>query len=215
MTSLEDNSTIPHDLIPLTGNHSITLPALFAPDPSTARRVLEFFTANIRNLHTRKAYDKAAGEFAAWCEAKAISHLRDVQPVHVAAYVEELQQRIAAPSVKVQLTGIRMLFDWLVVGHVMPMNPAAAVRGPKHSVKKAKTPVLTAEEARTLLDAINTSTIVGLRDRALICAHDLHLRARGRRDREDARRRRLTCRVAASGYRVTAERYRYRFEHGP
>jgi len=62
---------MPHDLIPLTGNNSLTLPALFAPDPSTARRVLEFFSANIRNPHTRKAYGKAAGEFAAWCEEKA------------------------------------------------------------------------------------------------------------------------------------------------
>ena len=49
-----------------------------------------------------------------------------MQPVHVAAYVEDLQRRIAAPSVKVQLADVRMLFDWLVVGQVMPMNPAAA-----------------------------------------------------------------------------------------
>jgi len=144
------------------------LPALFSPDAGTARRVLEFFTVNIRNPHTRKAYGKAAGEFAAWCETHGIAHLRDVQPVHVAAYVEELLQRIAAPSVKLQLAGIRMLFDWLLVGQIMPMNPASAVRGPKHSVKKGKTPVLTADEARELLDAIDTSTIVGLRDRALI-----------------------------------------------
>jgi hypothetical protein len=87
---------MPHDLIPLAGSNSLTLPALFAPDPSTARRVLEFFTANIRNPRTRKTYGDAAGEFAAWCEGKAISHLRDVQPFHVAAYVEELQQLIAS-----------------------------------------------------------------------------------------------------------------------
>ena len=61
-----------------------------------------------------------------------------------------------------------MLFDWLVVGQVMPMNPASSVRGPRHSVKKGKTPVLAAEEARALLDAIDVSTLPGLRDRALI-----------------------------------------------
>jgi integrase/recombinase XerD len=61
-----------------------------------------------------------------------------------------------------------MLFDWLVVGHVMDVNPAHAVRGPKHVVKKGKTPVLTADEARVLLDSIDTSTVMGLRDRALI-----------------------------------------------
>jgi site-specific recombinase XerD len=146
----------------------ITLPVLFAPDAPTAKRVFEFFTANIRNPNTRKAYAKAAADFAAWCEARDLDQLRDVQPVHVAAYVEDLQQRVAAPSVKLQLAAIRMLFDWLVVGQVMPSNPASVVRGPKHSVKKGKTPVLTADEARTLLESIDTSSVVGLRDRALI-----------------------------------------------
>ena len=146
----------------------LTLPALFAPDAATAKRVLEFFTANIRNPNTRKAYARAAGDFAIWCEAKGLDHLRDVQPVHVAAYIEELQQRIAAPSVKLQLAAIRMLFDWLVIGQIVPTNPASVVRGPKHVVKKGKTPVLSAEEARALLDTIDTSKLVGLRDRALV-----------------------------------------------
>lgn len=61
-----------------------------------------------------------------------------------------------------------MLFDWLVVGQIIPMNPASSVRGPKHIVKRGKTPVLSAEDARKLLDSIDTSTLVGLRDRALI-----------------------------------------------
>ena len=61
-----------------------------------------------------------------------------------------------------------MLFDWLVVGQVMPMNPASSVRGPRHSVRKGKTPVLAAVEARALLDAIDVSTLSGLRDRALV-----------------------------------------------
>lgn len=152
--------------IQITG--TITLPALFSPDHKTAKRVIEFFTANIRNSNTRKAYAKAAGDFAIWCEANGLDHLRYVQPVHIAAYIEELQQRIAAPSVKLQLAAIRMLFDWLVLGQIVPTNPASVVRGPKHSVKKGKTPVLSADEARALLDAIDTNKLVGLRDRALV-----------------------------------------------
>ena len=89
-------------------------------------------------------------------------------PVHVAAYIEGLQKKIAAPSVKLQLAAIRMLFDWLVVGQVVPVNPASSVRGPKHVVKKGKTPVLSAEEARVLIDSIDTDSLAGLRDRALI-----------------------------------------------
>lgn len=144
------------------------LPALFAPTPDAGKRFVEFFTANIRNPNTRRAYARAAVEFAAWCAAAGLTELQDIEPVHVAAYVETLQQRLAAPSVKQHLAAIRMLFDWLVVGQIIATNPASVVRGPKHSVKKGKTPVLTAEETRTLLDSIDTGTLIGLRDRALI-----------------------------------------------
>jgi site-specific recombinase XerD len=144
------------------------LPALFAPDTAAGKRFVEFFTANIRNPNTRKAYGRAAAEFATWCEQNGLHELRDIEPVHVAAYVETLQTRLAAPSVKLHLAGIRVLFDWLVVGQIIAVNPASAVRGPKHSVKKGKTPVLTAEEARALLDTIAPSSAVALRDRALI-----------------------------------------------
>jgi site-specific recombinase XerD len=101
---------------------------------------------------------------------------------HVAAFVKELQTEFAAPTVKQHLAALRMLFDWLVTGHVLEVNPAHAVRGPKYVVRKGKTPVLTAEEARELLDSIETvrSTagedgeteeqpdLAGLRDRASI-----------------------------------------------
>lgn len=144
------------------------LPALFAPDAKTAERVLEFFTAQIRNKNTRKAYMRAAGDFAAWCEGRGIGELGAVRPMHVAAYIEGLQKTLSAPSIKLQLAAIRMLFDWLVVGQVVPVNPASSVKGPKHVVKKGKTPVLSAEEARVLIDSIDTSSPIALRDRALI-----------------------------------------------
>lgn len=144
------------------------LPAVFAPDPAAAKRFVEFFTANIRNPNTRKAYARAVSDFASWWEENRLGDLQDIEPVHVAAYVETLQLRLAPASVKIHLAAIRMLFDWLVVGQVLKVNPAAAVRGPKHSVKKGKTPVLTADEARALLNSIDPTTPVGLRDRALI-----------------------------------------------
>jgi integrase/recombinase XerD len=86
----------------------------------------------------------------------------------VSSCVEELSQDHAALTVKLHLAALRMLFDWLVVQQVMPANPAHPVHGPKHSVKKGKTPVLNVEETRELLDAIETDTLIGLRDRALI-----------------------------------------------
>ena len=130
------------------------LPApLFAPTPRAARRFVEFFTAQINNDHTRRAYLNATRRFAAWCDARGLHELAAVQPFHVAAFVKELQGSFAPPTVKQHLAALRMLFDWLVTGHVMEVNPAHAVRGPKYVVKKGKTPVLTADEARALLDA--------------------------------------------------------------
>jgi site-specific recombinase XerC len=79
-----------------------------------------------------------------------------------------LQTTAAKPTVKLHLAAIRMLFDWLIIGQVLAVNPAHAVRGPKHVVKRGKTPVLTEEQARQLIQSLDTSTLVGLRDRALI-----------------------------------------------
>jgi site-specific recombinase XerD len=141
---------------------------LFAPTPKAARRVAEFFTAQINNDHTRRAYVNATRRFAAWCADCGLDQLAAVQPVHVAAFVKQLEREVSPPTVKQHLAALRMLFDWLVTGHVMETNPAHSVRGPKYVVKKGKTPVLDASEARTLLDAIPTDTLTGLRDRALI-----------------------------------------------
>ena len=74
----------------------------------------------------------------------------------------------SAPTVKQHLAAIRMLGDWLVVSQVLPVNPAAAVLGPTHVVTTGATPVLSPAEARRLLEAIDTGTLAGLRDRALV-----------------------------------------------
>jgi site-specific recombinase XerD len=143
-------------------------PLLFLAGPKASERFWEFFAANIRNKNTRRAYYKAVCSFSDWCESRGLFDLAKVKPIHVAAYIEELRGTHSKPTVKQHLAALRMLFDWLVVGHIMDVNPAHAVRGPKHVVKKGKTPVLAADEARILLDSIDTSTVMGLRDRALI-----------------------------------------------
>ncbi|WP_051048998.1 hypothetical protein [Nitrosospira lacus] len=83
---------------------SVSLPALFAPTADASKRFIEFFTANIRNPNTRKAYPWAVGEFAAWCEVNGLTELSDIEPVHVAAYIEILWQRLSAPSVNRKAT---------------------------------------------------------------------------------------------------------------
>jgi site-specific recombinase XerD len=156
------------EIDPELASLSVRLPVLFLREARSSERFWEFFAANIRNKNTRRAYYKAACRFNDWCESRGLFDLGKVKPIHVAAYIEDMQRTHSKPTVKQHLAALRMLFDWLVVGHVMDVNPAHAVRGPKHVVKKGKTPVLHADEARVLLDSIDTGEIIGLRDRALI-----------------------------------------------
>lgn len=159
------------------GSRRVVLPALIAQAGDRAgRRFVEFFTAQIRNKNTRSAYAQAVGQFLAWCESRRLT-LRTIQPVAVAAYVEEMTERKAAPTVKQHLAAIKMLLDWMVTGHIIETNPATSVRGPKHVVSRGKTPYLSADDARTLLNSIRVEkevgetklpVLIGLRDRALI-----------------------------------------------
>lgn len=146
-----------------------SLPVLVATSGERAQvRFLEFFAAQIRNPHTRRAYARAVGEFLSWCESMGVTSLPQVQPLHVASWIELQGGAVSVPSVKQQLAAIRHLFDWLVTGQVVLVNPAASVRGPRHVVRSGKTPVLEPAEARALLDSIDATTPAGLRDRALI-----------------------------------------------
>jgi site-specific recombinase XerD len=145
------------------------IPALVAAAGERASyRFFEFFTAQIRNPNTRRAYARAAVEFFDWLAARGVTQITAIESVHVAAYIEQLQNARSAPTAKLRLAALRHLFDWMVTGQIMSLNPAAAVRGPRHIVRRGKTPVLEPAEARQLIDAINTSTVIGLRDRALI-----------------------------------------------
>jgi site-specific recombinase XerD len=107
-------------------------------------------------------------EFFDWLAARGVRELSSIESVHVTAYIEQLQKVRSAPTAKLRLAALRHLFDWLVMGQIMPVNPAAAVRGPRHIVRRGKTPVLDPAEARQLIDAIDVTTVIGLRDRALI-----------------------------------------------
>jgi site-specific recombinase XerD len=145
------------------------VPALIsAAGERASLRFLEFFAANIRNPHTRRAYSRGVAEFLAWCECNGVTSITAVQPPHVSAWIEQQAREHAAPTVKLRLAALRHLFDWLVTGQVMPANPTGSVRGPSHVVKSGKTQVLSPEEARVLIDSIDITTPAGLRDRALI-----------------------------------------------
>ena len=148
---------------------SITsLPSVFTARPEARARMRDFFSSHIRNRNTRRAYMEAVRQFSAFCAQHGIGDLAQVEPIHVAAFVEDQLREHSKPTVKQRLAALRMLFDWMVVGQVLPVNPVHAVRGPRHTQRKGKTPVLNVEEARALIDGIDTNSLPGLRDRALI-----------------------------------------------
>jgi site-specific recombinase XerC len=102
------------------------VPALVAVAGERASmRFLEFFAANIRNPHRRRAYARAAVEFLAWCASAGVPSIAAVQPVHVATWIEAGTRELAAPCVKQQLAEIRHLFDWLVTRSAAGSRPGS------------------------------------------------------------------------------------------
>jgi hypothetical protein len=150
-------------------NQLVPIATPSTPSASAPRNCfLEFFAANIRNAHSRPAYYRAAEEFLAWCGGAGVESIAAVQPVNVATWIEASTRELAAPSIKQRLAALRDLFDWLVNGQVVPVNPAHTVRGPWHVLTSGQTPILDPAEACALLDSIETGNHAGLRDRALI-----------------------------------------------
>ncbi len=113
-------------------------PFVAASGAPASHGLLEVFAAQIGNPHTRRAYAQAATEFFDWLETRGVARLAAIESAHVAAYVDELQKTRSAPTAKLRLAALRRLFDWMATGGIMPANPAAAVRGPRHVVRGAR-----------------------------------------------------------------------------
>ncbi len=154
---------------------ALVVPFIFhSGGEKAARRFLEFFAATIRNKNTRAAYYRACCKFFRWCDARGWHRLTDITPLRVAGFIEEETDKHEPQTVKQELAALRQLFDYLVTGHILETNPAASVKGPAYSLDVGKTPILSGDEARTLLDSIplvkknGAPDLIGLRDRALI-----------------------------------------------
>ena len=141
-------------------------PMIASADDRTAWRFVDFFAVTIRNPNTREAYYRAVSRFMDWCEQRGLHRLSAIRPIHVAAYVEQLP--LSRPSVRQHLSAISRCFDWMVSGGTLDTNPATSVQRPRHVVRVGRTPVLSDDQARTLLESISIDKVAGLRDRALI-----------------------------------------------
>ncbi len=148
------------------------LPALIADAGANARYAYaEFFGDEIGNDYTRKAYRHAVHRFLKWCTAQDFE-LQRIPPGMVGQYIRTLTttdgKHASKPTQKLHLAAIRKFFDTLVQRHAIVLNPAASVRGPRVRSVTGKTPATDPAQARHMLHSINTSDVVGLRDRAII-----------------------------------------------
>src|SRR5215212_3189226 len=141
--------------LPIPTSETTLVPTLFTGAGEQASyRFVEYFTARIRNPNTRQAYFRAVNRFSQWCALHNLE-LTQLNPVVIAGYIEALGEELGVTSVKQHLSAIRMLFDYLVTGHIVPFNPAQAVQAPRYSATEGKTPILSAPETRQLLDSID------------------------------------------------------------
>ena len=145
---------------------AVELPALVAPAGLAAAFVWdEFFSASIRNTHTRRAYAHAVRRFLAWAEGEG-HELARLTPGMVGGYLDGLPGTV--PTRKLHLAALRGFFDALVLRHVVILNPALSVKAERYEVIEGKTPEIAIEQARTLLNSLDVGNPVGLRDRAVI-----------------------------------------------
>ena len=125
----------------------------------------EFFDGELANAHTRKAYALAVRDFLAWAEERHLDLIR-ITPGDVGSYLRALPWSV--PTKKLRLAALRQFFDRLVNRHVCVINPAGTVRAERYAVVEGKTPQLGVKQARTLLESVDVSNVVGLRDRAVL-----------------------------------------------
>ncbi len=152
--------------VPAVGGHQAALPSLVERAGGAARFAWdEYFYAEHHNPHTQKAYMRAVRLFLGWAEGEGVE-LAAITPGMVGQYLVGLGGSPAKRNL--HLSALRGFFDRMVNRHVCILNPAASVKGVKDQVMEGKTPGITVEHARTLLASIDTSTAVGLRDRAIL-----------------------------------------------
>jgi len=167
MTSEPPALPAPSGILPSTGAEE--LPAIIHRAGANAVfAAKEFFEGTLRNEHTRRAYRHAVNRFLKWAEKHGGGELTQIAPWHVGEYFTELAKTTSIATRNQHLSALRHFFDGMVTRHAIVLNPALSVRGERYSVIEGKTPEIPIPDARKLLASMDTSHVVGLRDRALL-----------------------------------------------
>ena len=145
------------------------LPAIVARSGANAVfAAQEFFFGTIRNPHTRRAYLYAVKLFLEWAEKHGARALTEIAPWHVGTYLGEMAITTSIATRNQHLSALRHFFDGMVTRHAIALNPALSVRGEPLTMLEGKTPEIPILVARKMLASIDTSHIIGLRDRAIL-----------------------------------------------
>lgn len=165
MEERNQGQEITRDLVPVASRREVIPKIIQQAGPAGRFAWEEFFRGEVRNENTRRAYLDAVRRFMEWLDMRGTG-LEQVTPGIVGVYFDGLE--LGPSTKKLHLAAMRRFFDRLVNRHVMILNPAATVRGPRQQVVEGKTPEISTEQARRLLASIDVSHVVGLRDRAAI-----------------------------------------------
>lgn len=176
MVTTANQLTIIETSVPAAQEISQALPVLFGEPESPAYEAWDdFFRGMIQNDYTRIAYERATRRFFAWLPAGIA--IKKITPGMVGRYLSSMA-RYSIPTRKLHMAALRKFFDILVQRHIMNVNPAASVRGPRQQVMEGRTPEITIEQARKVIASVRVQTkdahgktvplAVGLRDRAII-----------------------------------------------
>lgn len=133
--------------------------------PATA----EWF-ANIDNPRTRRAYQGDLEDFCGFIGLTGAEEFRAVTRAHVLAWRAQLELRgLAGATIRRKLAALASLFDHLLENNaVAGGNPVHGVKRPKIETNEGKTPALSDDQAKYLLEAPDGETLKGLRDRAIL-----------------------------------------------
>lgn len=141
-------------------------------ESATVDAFRNYFEGKLRCANTRRAYERSASSFFIFAaERLALPSIDHVKPYHISAWLDSmLANGLSAPTVKQRLAALNGLFESLLVQRIISSNPVRLVKGPRHVISKGRTPVLSGEEMVQLLESIDTSTLIGKRDKAMIGA---------------------------------------------
>ncbi len=129
---------------------------------------IEWF-ANLENFCTRRAYQHALQDFMRFTGISRPEEFRQITRAHIIAFRDELRKRdLSGTTIRNRLAALSSLFEYLCEQNAVTHNPVKGVKRPSVESYEGKSPALGDHQARALLDAPDSLSLKGKRDRAIL-----------------------------------------------